>query len=505
MDAPQWVVEMKGIVKTFPGVLANDNITFQLRRGEIHALLGENGAGKTTLMNVLYGLYRPDKGEIRVSGKPVSFSSPHDAIALKIGMIHQHFMLVQAMDVLENIVLGLKSNKVVVNKVSAANRISELSGTYGMKVDPHSYIWQLSVGEQQRVEILKAVYREAEILILDEPTAVLTPPETKDLFRILHKMKEEGKSIVYISHKLDEVMEISDRISVLRQGKAVSDIPKTETSKLELARMMVGRDVVFRLSKSSTKIGQPILEVSEVYALNDMKANALNKVSFLVREGEILGVAGVSGNGQRELADIIMGIRKVTSGRVTICGVDVTNDSPRARAELGVGFIPEDRVGVGLVMRLPILNNAIMKRYRDFSRGPLLDYNAASEYAARIIKEFDVKTPNMHYPTKTLSGGNLQKLILARELAMGPHLLVASQPTRGLDVGATEEIRSKLLEERSSGRGVLLISEDLDEIFSLSDRIAVMFEGEIVGIVEAENARLEDIGMMMAGSKRMGA
>jgi ABC-type uncharacterized transport system ATPase subunit len=505
MGAHNYVVEMKGITKTFPGVVANDNLTFQLRPGEIHALLGENGAGKTTLMNVLYGLYRPDKGEIAVKGKSVSFNSPQDAIAMRIGMIHQHFMLVQAMDVLENIILGLKSNKVVIDKVSASKRIVELAETYGMRVEPSSYIWQLSVGEQQRVEILKALYRDAEILILDEPTAVLTPLEGKDLFRILRRMKEEGKSIVYISHKLDEVMEVSDRISVLRLGKTVSEIMKTDTSKLELARMMVGRDVIFRLSKSPAKTGQPVLEISGISAFNDMKVMALKNISFLVKEGEILGVAGVSGNGQRELADVLMGLRKVTSGRIAICGIDVTKGNPRTRVDLGVGFIPEDRVGVGLVMGLPILNNAILKKYRDFARGTLLDYAAASEYAARIIKEFSVKTPDMHYPTKTLSGGNLQKLILARELARDPRLLVACQPTRGLDVGATEEIRSKLLEERSNGRGVLLISEDLDEVLTMSDRIAVMYEGEVMGIVNAEDARLDDIAMMMAGSKRMEA
>ncbi len=503
MDAQECVVEMKGIVKTFPGVVANDNVNLQLRRGEVHALLGENGAGKTTLMNVLYGLYRPDEGEIIVNGKHVAFNSPQDAIAMKIGMIHQHFMLVQAMNVVDNVILGLKSNRVVLDEVSAQKRIQELADAYSLKVAPHSYIWQLSVGEQQRVEILKAIYREASILILDEPTAVLTPPEIKDLFRVLRKMKDEGKSIVYISHKLDEVMDVSDRISVLRLGKVVAEVSTKETSKVELARLMVGREVIFRLSKTAAKIGKPILEVQDVSALNDRKLAALKKVSFTVQEGEILGLAGVSGNGQRELADVLIGLRKVTGGCVKVGGVDVTNSNPREMADMKVGFIPEDRVGVGLVMNLPILNNAVLKEYRDFSKGPLLDYATASEYTARIIKEFSVKTPNMHYPTKTLSGGNLQKLILARELARNPRLLIACQPTRGLDVGATEEIRSKLLEEQSQGRGVLLISEDLDEIFSLSDRIAVIFEGEIMGIVRAEDARLEDVGLMMAGSKRM--
>ncbi len=503
MDARENVVEMRGIVKTFPGVVANDKVNFQLRRGEIHALLGENGAGKTTLMNVLYGLYRPDQGEILVNGKHVAFNSPQDAIAMKIGMIHQHFMLVQAMNVVENIILGLRSNNVVINKVAAEKKVKELAESYGLKVEPSSYIWQLSVGEQQRVEILKAMYRDASILILDEPTAVLTPSETGDLFRILRKMKDEGNSVVYISHKLDEVMEVSDEITVLRLGKVVSQVAKKDTSKVELARLMVGREVIFRLSKSATKIGQPILQVERICALNDRKTEALKKISFEVKEGEILGVAGVSGNGQRELAEVLIGLRPLTSGRITISGVDVTHASPRRMADLGVGFIPEDRVGVGLVMNLSILDNAILKQYRDFTKGPILDYHMASDYAGKIIKEYDVKTPDLHYPTKTLSGGNLQKLILARELARDPHLLIASQPTRGLDVGASEGIRTKLLEERTRGRGILLISEDLDEILSLSDRIAVMFEGQIMGTVQAETANLEDIGMMMAGSKRI--
>lgn len=503
MNAQEYSVEMKGIVKTFPGVVANDNVNLKLQRGEIHALLGENGAGKTTLMNVLYGVYRPDQGEIYVNGKPVVFDSPQDAIAMKIGMIHQHFMLVQAMNVVENVILGIRTQRVVVDKISAEKRIRELADSYGLKVDPHSYIWQLSVGEQQRVEILKAIYREADILILDEPTAVLIPSEARDLFRILNRMKDEGKSIVYISHKLEEVMEISDKISVLRMGKAVANVLKKDTSKVELARMMVGREVIFRLSKKPTKIGKPVLAVSEISALNDMKTLALKKVSLKINEGEILGIAGVSGNGQRELADVLTGRRRVIGGKVTIHGKDVTNASPREITDLNVGFIPEDRVGVGLIMSMSIRNNAIMKKYRDFSKGPLLDYSAASEYAHRIIKEFDVKTPNIDYPTKTLSGGNLQKLILARELARNPQLLIANQPTRGLDVGATEEIRSRLLDERASGHGVLLISEDLDEILSLSDRIAIIYEGEIMGTFPAEEANLDDIGLMMAGSKRL--
>lgn len=497
------VIEMKGIVKTFPGVVANDHVDFSLEKGEIHALLGENGAGKSTLMNVLYGLYRPDAGEIRVNETAVTFDSPRDAIALKIGMIHQHFMLVQAMTVTDNVILGLHTQGVLIDEKTAENRITELAERYGLKVDPKNFIWQLSVGEQQRVEILKALYREANVLILDEPTAVLTPPETRDLFVILRKMRSEGRSIVYISHKLEEVMDVSDSITVLRAGKVVANVKKSKTNKAELARLMVGREVIFRLSKTEAKIGAPVLEVEGLSALNDMKMPTLKNVSFAVREGEILGIAGVSGNGQRELAEVLVGLRRATGGRFVIGGRDVTAATPREIVDMNVGFIPEDRVGLGLVMGLPILSNAIMKKYRDLSKGLLLDYSLASDYAGGLIREFDVKTPNMRYPTKTLSGGNLQKLILARELARDPRLLIAAQPTRGLDVGATEYIRSKILEQRSLGRAVLLISEDLDEILSLSDRIAVMYEGEIVGIVLAEGANVEEIGLMMAGSKRI--
>jgi ABC-type uncharacterized transport system ATPase subunit len=412
-------------------------------------------------------------------------------------------MLVQAMNVIENVILGLKTSNVILDEASAEKRISELASAYGLNVEPKNYIWQLSVGEQQRVEILKAVYRDADILILDEPTGVLTPSEAKDLFRILYRMKGEGKSIVYISHKLEEVMEISDRISVLRMGKAVANVSKKDTSKVELARMMVGREVIFRLSKKPTTPGPVVLQVSKVSALNDRKMPALRKMTFDLREGEILGIAGVSGNGQRELADVLTGRREVTAGKISVYGKDVTNASSRTIVDLNVGFIPEDRVGVGLILSLPILNNAIIKKYRDFSKGPLLDYTKAREYAKRIVKEFGVKTPNIAYPTRTLSGGNLQKLILARELARDPNLLIANQPTRGLDVGATEEIRSRLLDERARGRAILLISEDLDEVLSLSDRIAVIYGGEIVGMVSGENANLDDIGLMMAGSKRM--
>ncbi len=499
------VVEMRGIVKTFPGVVANDHVDFSLEKGEIHALLGENGAGKSTLMNVLYGLYRPEEGEIRVNGAPVTFGSPSDAIALRIGMIHQHFMLVQAMTVTDNVILGLKTHGILLDEKVAEERIRELAEKYGLKVDPKSVIWQLSVGEQQRVEILKALYREANVLILDEPTAVLTPLETKDLFDILRRMRSEGRSIVYISHKLEEVMNISDRITVLRGGKVVSLVKKSATGKAELARLMVGREVVFRLSKTQARTGDLVLEVEDVSALSDRSVPALKKVSFAVHEGEILGIAGVSGNGQRELAEVLVGLRKTTGGRIVVGRRDITRASPRKIVDLNVGFIPEDRVEAGLVMSLPILNNTIMKKYRDFSQGPLLNYNAASAYAGELIKEFDVKTSNMRYPTKTLSGGNLQKLILARELARQPRLLIAAQPTRGLDVGATEYIRSKILEQRSLGRAILLISEDLDEILSLSDRIAVMYEGEIMGIVPAEGADVEEIGLMMAGSKRLEA
>ncbi|MBC7219538.1 MAG: ABC transporter ATP-binding protein [Hadesarchaea archaeon] len=508
------ILEMRGITKRFPGVLANDHVDFEIRAGEIHALLGENGAGKTTLMNILYGLYQPDEGQILIRGKPVTIRSPKDAIDLGIGMIHQHFMLVDPLTVTENVVLGLKSSKEPLLDLDVAEkRIIELSKKYGLKVDPKARIEQLSVGERQRVEIIKALYRGAQILILDEPTAVLTPPEVKELMKMMKKMAKEGLAVIpFITHKLPEVMEVSDRVTVLRRGRVVGTIPTKRTNKSDLAKKMVGREIYFGVKRKKVKPGKVVLSVKDLEALNDKGLPALRKVSFEIREREILGVAGVSGNGQRELAEVITGLRKATGGRVIILGKDVTNKSPKEITSQGVGHIPEDRVGTGLVMNFTVAENLILgsqseppfvnRWFLPFNKKWFLDKNEINKYADQLIKEYDIKTPSRDTPARNLSGGNLQKLILARELSRKPKLLIANQPTRGLDVGATEFIQSKLEEQKEKGTAILLISEDLDEIMSLSDRIAVIYEGQIVGIVPAEKAKIKDIGLMMAGVKK---
>lgn len=502
------VLKMVGITKKFPGVIANNKIYFEARKGEIHALLGENGAGKTTLMNILYGLYRPDAGEIYVRGKKVTIESPKDAARLKIGMIHQHFTLVPIFTVTQSVILGLRFPKGIVKIAEVEKKVTELSEKYGLKVDPRAQIWQLSVGEQQRVEILKALYRGAEILILDEPTSVLTPKETHDLFKTLKSLAKAGASIIFISHKLDEVMEISDRVTVLRDGKVVSTKRTSDTNKRELARLMVGREVIFRLKRPKVKIGRPVLEIKKLSALDDRKLPALKEVSFSVHEGEIFGVAGVAGNGQSELAEVIAGVRRATGGKVIILGKDMTNRSPTEIIEVGVGCIPEDRIGIGLITDLSVTENLITETCQEFSdrafpffpKGIFLNHSKIDRYADKLISDFKVITPSSKTPAKTLSGGNLQKLILARVLARNPKILIASQPTRGLDVGATEYIRRRLLEQKKRGAAILLISEDLEEILTLSDRIAVMYEGKIMGIVLARKAKIEQIGMMMAGT-----
>jgi len=499
------VVEMKGIVKTFPGVVANDHIDFEVRAGEIHALLGENGAGKTTLMNILFGIYQPDEGEIYVRGKRVEIRSPRDAMHLGIGMVHQHFMLVEKHTVAENIALGF-ATKFFFPTEEIARKIREFSEKYGLTVDPHAYIWQLSAGEQQRVEIIKALYRGADILILDEPTSVLTPKETNELFSILKRMREEGKAIIFITHKLDEVFAISDRVTVLRKGKVIGKLKTSETNKKELARLMVGREVLFRLEREPVQKGKIVLEVIDLHALNDKGLPALKGVSFTIAEGEILGLAGVAGNGQKELVEVLTGLRKAEKGKVLIRGVDVTNASPRRIAELGVAHIPEERLKHGLVPNMSVAENLILKRYykQPYCDKFFIDKKKVLKDAEELIDKFNIMTPSPMTPAKLLSGGNIQRLILARELAGSPDVIIAAHPTYGLDVGATEYIRKILLKERKRGSAILLVSEDLEEIMELSDRIAVMFEGEIMGILPAEKANLEDIGLMMAGAKRMG-
>ena len=500
-------MEMRGIVKRFPGVLANDHVDFDVQAGEIHALLGENGAGKSTLMKILYGMYQADEGQILVNGNPIQLTSPADAIRRGIGMIHQHFMLVPSLTVAENVALGLPSSRgPLLDLDRVAMRIRELAAVYGLQVDPEARVWQLSVGEQQRVEILKALYRGADVLILDEPTAVLTPQEVEELFATLRQMAQEGHALIFITHKLREVFAISDRVTVLRNGRVVGRVATEETSRSELARMMVGREVIERWEKPPVEPGPVVLEVEDLHCLSDREVPALRGVSLQVHAGEILGIAGVSGNGQRELAEVIVGLRPATRGRVRLAGKDVTNRSPDHLIAAGLAFIPEERLSMGVIQEFTVAENAILETHTspELSHGPFLDLQAIRQHTARLVREYDVRTPSLEIPVKNLSGGNIQKLILARELSRKPRVLVAAQPTRGVDIGATEYIHRRLIEQRGEGTAILLISEDLDEILALSDRIAVMYEGEIVGVVPAEEADAEELGLMMAGAQRRG-
>jgi ABC-type uncharacterized transport system ATPase subunit len=502
-------VEMRGIVKRFPGVVANDGVDLRVYPGEIHALLGENGAGKSTLMNVLAGLYRPDEGEIFVQGRAADIRSPRDATRLGIGMVHQHFMLVQPHTVAENIILGLPTPRFRLDMNRVVQEIRALSTRYGLQVDPEAYIWQLSVGEQQRVEILKMLYRGAEVLILDEPTAVLTPQESEDLGLTLSQMAEEGKALIFITHKLDEVMAFSDRVTVLRRGKNVANLVTRETTKRELAREMVGREVVFRIDRSDYQVldsvrddCRPMLVVEELHALNDKGLSALRGVSFTVKECEILGVAGVAGNGQRELAEVITGLRPATGGRIFLDGKDVTNQRPRRAIDLGLSHIPEDRMHTGLIANMSVTDNLVLKDYRrpPLSRLGFLIQRALNSFSDRLIQEYEIATPSRETLVKGLSGGNLQKAILAREITAGGDLMVAVHPTRGLDIGATEWVQRRLLQQRQQGAAILLISEDLDELLAISDRVAVIYEGRIMGVLPAEGADVEELGLMMAGT-----
>ena len=507
-------VEMRAIVKRFPGVLANDRVELAICSGEVHALLGENGAGKTTLMSALCGLYRPDEGEIRIAcsdnDRPqlADIGSPRDAIQLGIGMVHQHFRLVANQTVVENVILGLDDTPLLLDLKSVGERLLALSEKYGLPVDPEAFIWQLSVGEQQRVEILKLLFRGAEILILDEPTAVLTPNEAAELGKTLRRMCAEGKAVVFISHKLDEVMSFCDRVTVLRDGRNVAALATGDTDKAALAELMVGREVLFRVEKEDTEIGEVVLSVEEVCALNDKGFPALQDVSLQVASGEVLGIAGVSGNGQRELAETVTGLRGTTGGRVFVRGRELTDQTPLRFIRAGVSHIPGDRLGMGLAGNLPVSDNLIMKAFRQapLAAGPFLSKPAVSIFADRLIKAFDVLTPSRSTPARNLSGGNQQKAILAREISTGEEhgdagatVLVAVQPTRGLDVGATESVRRALLEQRARGSAILLVSEDLDELLALSDRIAVMHAGRIMGVVTGSETSMEEVGLMMAG------
>ena len=493
--------ELRGITKRFPGVVANDRVTFTARPGEVHALLGENGAGKSTLMNVLSGLYQPDEGEIFVHGRPVAFQSPRDAIQAGIGMVHQHFMLVPSQTVAENMILGQRGIAFVPKMAQIEAEVRRLSGQYGLPIDPHANVWQLSVGEQQRVEILKMLYRGADILILDEPTAVLTPQETEGLFQTLREMTKAGKSIIFISHKLDEVLAIADHVTVLRAGKSVATVAAQGMTKPELARLMVGREVLFQVAKAAARPGEPRLRLHNVSALDDKKLPALRNLSLTVRAGEIVGVAGVAGNGQRELAEVICGLRPTIAGDVQIMAQTLTNAPPLAMIEAGVAYVPEDRSATGSAPNLSVAENLALKQYRApaFGRGILLNRRMMAKEAARLVKEYAIATPTVAVAARKLSGGNLQKVILAREIGGNPAVLVAAYPTRGLDVGAIENVRRLLLNGRDQGLAVLLISEDLDEIFTMADRIVVLYEGQIMGEVAGDQADRATIGLLMAG------
>ncbi len=492
----------QGIVKQFPGVLANDNVSFDVHAGEIHTLLGENGAGKSTLMKILYGMYRADAGQISINGKPVLFHSPLDAITKGIGMVHQHFMLVPTFTVAENVALGLPSSRrMILDLEVVSKRIEILAKTYGLHVNPKAKVWQLSVGEQQRVEILKVLYRGASLLILDEPTAVLTPQEVQELSETLRKMVSEGHAIVFISHKLHEVLALSDRITVLRDGKVVDTVPANNATKAGLARLMVGREVLLQVDRPEVTYGKARLSVQELSAAGDSGLPSLRKVDIEVRGSEILGLAGVSGNGQKELAEVIAGMRKSTGGRVLLDNADVTNALPSELLAYGLSYIPEERMVDGTVADFSVEENLVLKDHhcQPYSNGMFMDFSVIAKRCNKLIEAFDIRTPSRRTPLKSLSGGNIQKLILARELSRNPSVVIASQPTRGLDVSATEYVHRRLIEQRSEGAAILLISEDLDEILNLADRIAVIYEGRIMGVVDRENVDVEKLGMMMAG------
>ena len=499
------VLEMRGITKRFPGIVANDDIGFDLREGEVHALLGENGAGKSTLMNILYGLYHPDEGEILIEGRPVRLGSPSAAIDAGVGMVHQHFMLIPVMTVAENIVLAQepRTGGVLLDISEAERRVQEISDRYGLAVDPRARIDQITVGQQQRVEILKALYREADILVLDEPTAVLTPQEAKELFEVVRSLTERGKSIVFISHKLNEVLEIADRITVLRRGKLIETLSAEGASEEGLARLMVGRDVLLRVAKTPAHPAEPLLVVEDLRVVDDRGIEKVRGVSFTVREGEILGIAGIDGNGQTELIDAMTGLRQSAMGSVRVSGVDVTARDVQGHFEAGLGHVPEDRQRRGLVLEFSIAENLAIHDFRSppDSRFGWLYPRRLLERAARLIREFDVRGGGPQTRAGGLSGGNQQKVVLAREIDRDPRVLIAAQPTRGLDVGAIEFVHRRIVEERDEGRGVLLVSLELEEILSLSDRILVMYEGEIAGEFPP-SASEEEIGIAMTGGGR---
>ena len=501
-EAP--LLELKGITKRFPGVVANDGVNFELQKGEVHALLGENGAGKSTLMNILYGLYHPDEGELRLNGKPLRIDSPRAAIDAGIGMVHQHFMLIPVMTIAENIVLAAEPTKgPFLDEGAAEARVSELSERFGLAVRPDARIESISVGMQQRVEILKALYRGAEILILDEPTAVLTPQEAAELFEIIESLKAEGKSIIFITHKLNEVLEIADRITVLRRGKTIDTVPREGATEEGLARLMVGREVILRVDKTPPEVGDELLTVEDLRVDDSRGLEAVRGVSFVVKAGEIVGIAGVDGNGQSELIDAITGLRKPKAGKIAVAQRNLTRASARACLDAGVGHIPEDRQLRGLVLDFSLAENIALHDYREEpdSRFGWLFPKRLVARAKELLREFDVRGGGPRTAARSLSGGNQQKVIVAREVSRDPSVLVAAQPTRGLDVGAIEFVHRRLVEERDEGRAILLVSFELDEILSLSDRILVFYEGQIAAEYPPTVSE-EEIGFAMVGGKR---
>jgi general nucleoside transport system ATP-binding protein len=496
--------EMRSIVKRFPGVLANDHVDFACPAGQVHALLGENGAGKSTLMNILAGLYRPESGEILVGGQRVDFHSPQDAIAHGIGMVHQHFMLVPSHTVAENMTLGLNQPRFMLNLARVEEQVTALGNQYGLPVNPRARIWELSVGEQQRVEVLKILFRGAKVLIMDEPTAVLTPQEVETLFGTLRDMTKQGHTIVFISHKLDEVVAIANDVTVLRRGKVTAaNVPAEGTTKAKLATLMVGREVLFQVDKKKQQPGPVVLDVAGLCADNDRGLPALRNLMLRVCEGEIVGVAGVAGNGQRELAETLTGLRTPTAGTIKLGDTPLNTRTHWLDLGRRLAHIPEDRAAVGSVPTMSVADNLILKRfYRPpISHGWSVNSTAVHDNAVQLVHEYDIATPTVDTPVRMLSGGNLQKVILARETAECPQLMVAVHPTRGLDVGATETVHKLLVDRRNCGAAILLISEDLDELLSLSDRIVVIYEGQIVGEMPAEGADIRAIGLMMAGTK----
>lgn len=502
MNTLEYVIEMLGIRKQFGDFVANDNVTLQLQKGEIHALLGENGAGKSTLMNVLFGLYQPEGGQIKVNGKEVSITDPNKANDLGIGMVHQHFMLVENFTVTENIILGTEPTKMgLINIRQAAKKVQALSEQYGLNVDPYAKIEDISVGMQQRVEILKTLYRGAEMLIFDEPTASLTPQEIEELIQIMKRLIAEGKSIILITHKLKEIMEVSDRVTIIRKGKGIGTVTTADTNPNELAELMVGRQVFFKTEKIECSPKEEVLTVSNLTVKDNRNIERVKNLSLSVRAGEIVGIAGIDGNGQTELIEAITGLRKAAEGQVVLKGKDITSLKPRKITEEGIGHIPQDRHKHGLVLDFPIGHNIALQTYykAPISKNGVIDYKKVNKLATDIIAEYDVRTPNIHTQARALSGGNQQKAIIGREVNRDPELLIAALPTRGLDVGAIEFIHKRLIEQRDKGKAVLLISFELDEVMNVSDRIAVIYDGSIIDTVNPKETTEQELGLLMAG------